>query len=271
MIQKFLHFYNSSVSYYLNGHCDQLIFAFHGYSNDSHIFDILEPALQNNYTLISIDLPIHGDTQWREPSFTPKILKEIIDKIIEQENLAKEYFLLGFSLGGRIAMSLFQHFPSQVKGMILLAPDGLYKGSWYRFIAQSFLGTQLTAYLLKRPEKAKSMLEWCQKKHLISNRLYHYADGLLNSKRERTLLAARWIIMRKMRPDLIKICKEIVHSGIPVKLIFGKGDTITPQYNANYFVQRSAPFVQFQEWEAGHLLLREKYYPQLAALFVPKF
>lgn len=267
MIQNFLPFNRSSICYYTFGHGKRLLFAFHGYSNDSHIFDVLQPALQNDYTLVAIDLPIHGGTRWRDGLFTSHKLNKIISLIIEKEKLPEDYILMGFSLGGRIAMSLFQQFPQHVSSMVLLAPDGLYKGKWYRFIAQSFIGTRITAYFLKRPETAMRILDWSKKNHIINTHVYLYAQGLLNSRRERMLLYARWTFMRKMRPSLKKICKAINSYSVPVKLIFGKGDTITPEHNADYLLANAAPYVEFQEWEAGHLLLREKYYPQLAALF----
>ena len=243
------------------------MFAFHGYSNDSHVFDVLQPALQNDYTFIAIDLPIHGSTRWRDGLFTAGKLNKIISLITEKEKLPQTYTLLGFSLGGRIAMSFFQQFPQHVSSMILLAPDGLYKGRWYRFIAQSFTGTRITAFFLKRPETAMHILNRFKKHRIINVHVYLYAKGLLNSKRERMLLYARWTFMRKMHPGLKKICKAINAYKVPVKLVFGKGDTITPEHNADYLLANAAPFVEFQEWEAGHLLLREKYYSRLAALF----
>lgn len=267
MIQKFLPFNRSSICYYTFGHGKQLLIAFHGYSNDSHIFDILQPALQNNYTFVAIDLPIHGGTRWRDGLFTAHKLNSIISLIVEKEKLPQTYTLMGFSLGGRIAMSLFQQFPQPVSDMILLAPDGLFKGKWYRFIAQSFIGTRITSYFLKRPETALYILNWSKKNHIINAHVYLYAKGLLNSKRERMLLYARWTFMRKMRPSLKKVCKTINLYRVPVKLVFGKGDTITPEHNADYLLANAPSFVEFQEWEAGHLLLREKYYRQLTALF----
>lgn len=267
MIQKFLPFNRSSICYYIAGHGKQLLIAFHGYSNDSHVFDVLQPVLQNNYTFIAIDLPIHGGTRWRDGLFTPDKLHKIISLIIAKEKLPQQYALLGFSLGGRIAMSLFQQFPQRVRNMVLLAPDGLYKGKWYRFIAQSFVGTRITAYFLKRPETAMRILDWSKKNRIINAHVYLYAKGLLNSKRERMLLYARWTFMRKMRPNLKRICKLINACEVPVKLVFGKGDTITPEHNADYLLANAPSFVEFHEWEAGHLLLREKYYSQLAALF----
>lgn len=267
MTQKFLPFSRSSICYYMSGHGKQLLIAFHGYSNDSHIFDVLLPALQNDFIFISIDLPIHGNTRWRDGLFTSGKLNKIISQIIEKEKLPQVYMLMGFSLGGRIVMSLFQQFPQQVSSMILLAPDGLYQGKWYRFIAQSFIGTRITAYFLKHPETAMRILNWSKKNHIINAHVYLYAQGLLNSRRERMLLYARWTFMRKMRPSLKKVCKAINTYKVPVKLVFGKGDTITPEHNADYLLANAPSFVEFQEWEAGHLLLRERYYHQLSALF----
>ncbi|ANI88292.1 hypothetical protein A9P82_02615 [Arachidicoccus ginsenosidimutans] len=267
MTHQYLPLFNSQISYYRFGSGSRLIIAFHGYSNDAQIFQLLESELKKNYTIIALDLPLHGNTRWNKILLTPKMLKKIIDAIIEKEQLPKEYWLMGFSLGGRIALSLFQYAPQQVKRLILLAPDGLYASWWHKFLVQTYLGNLITSFLLKHPKNAMNFLDKMKEKRFINQKVYDFAQGLLSSKRERTLLYARWFFMRKMRPNPDKICNAIIFYQTPVFLIFGKSDTITPAHNAQYLVDFATPYVHYYKWDAGHLLLREKYLSQLATLF----
>ncbi|MGF7232336.1 alpha/beta hydrolase [Arachidicoccus sp.] len=258
---------NGAICYGRFGTGNATCFCFHGYSNDSSIFEVLNSPLFHSYTFIAIDLPYHGDTKWSRSLLTPEKLNDIILSIIEKEQLPKTFSLLGFSLGGRVAMSAFLYAPHLVERMILLAPDGLYKGFWYKMVVQTQLGNKLMAYFLSRPEKAIRGLRLCKKVGLINNRFFLNAQGFVSSKRESTLLYARWISMRKLHPNLKKLGEKIKVYQLPVKMVFGKADIITPAHNATYLVNYAKPFIDFEQWNAGHMLLKEKYIAQLETLF----
>ena len=267
MTHLYLSLRNSSISYYRFGSGERVVIAIHGYSNDAQMFDLLEEDLKNNFTFICIDLPLHGHTRWNKDLLTPKKLQDIIDQILNKENLPKTYWLLGFSLGGRVALSIYQFAPNKVKRLILLAPDGLYTNWWNKFWVQTYIGNRTIAFFLKRPKSAMKLLNWYKKNHLINHKIYCFAQGLLSSKREGKLLYKRWKLMLKMRPSLHKIGNLITQYQTPVSLVFGKADGITPSGDAQYFAEKTKPYVAYSKWNAGHLLLRQKYLPQLISLF----
>ena len=59
--------------------------------------------------------------------------------------------VLGFSLGGRIALSLYQAQPENVEKLILLAPDGLIVNFWYWFSTQTWIGNNIFSFSMKYP------------------------------------------------------------------------------------------------------------------------
>ena len=267
MTHLYLTHNNSSISYYRFGAGRRVVVAIHGYSNDAQLFGLLEEELKNNFTFISIDLPLHGATHWDKELLTPKKFQTIIEQILCRENLPKTYWLLGFSLGGRIALSLYQYAPNNVKRLILLAPDGLYTSWWNKFWVQTYIGNRTIAYFLKRPRISAKLLDWFKRRRLINYKIYGFAQGLLNSKREGDLLHKRWKLMYKMQPHLNKICGNILYYQTPVSLVFGKADNITPSDDAQYFAECAKPYVEYAKWDAGHLLLKPKYLQQLISLF----
>jgi len=267
MTHLYLSLSNSSISYYRFGRGKRVVVAIHGYSNDAQLFGLLEEDLKNSFTFICIDLPLHGATRWNKDLLTPKKLQAIISQILSKEQLPKNYWLLGFSLGGRIALSVYQFTPESVKRLILLAPDGLYNSWWNKFWVQTYIGNRTIAFFLKRPQLAARLLDWFKKHRLVNRKIYSFAQGLLNSKRESHLLYERWKLMRKMRPALNKISSLILFHQTPVSLVFGKCDNITPSDDAQYFAENAKPYVEYAKWDAGHLLLKPKYLPQLISLF----
>src|SRR6266487_4172329 len=120
----FLQYKNSTISYYRFGSGPNVAICFHGYGEDASTFVFLEKFAGDQYSFISIDLPFHGKTVWNEGlNFIHTELVEIIKEISELKN--QKLSIIGFSLGGRIVLSLYQAMPEQIEKLILLAPDGL--------------------------------------------------------------------------------------------------------------------------------------------------
>ena len=79
---------------------------------------------------------------------------QIIDEILQQNNYKLQttnykLTLIGFSLGGRMALSFLQANPEKVEKLILLAPDGLKVNFWYWLATQTCLGNKFFAFTLK--------------------------------------------------------------------------------------------------------------------------
>jgi len=55
-----------------------LLIALHGFGDRARMFAVLAEALSAEYTTIAIDLPFHGQTEWREKTFTKADLLEIV-------------------------------------------------------------------------------------------------------------------------------------------------------------------------------------------------
>lgn len=267
MYKRFLQYKDASICYYIYGSGNQIAFCFHGYSNNARIFELLEAPLGDRFRLIAIDLPFHGETSWPRSRLTEIVLTEIIDLILAAEALPQKYWLVGFSLGCRVCIKLFTFRPAPVVRMILLSPDGLYNSIWYRFLVRTATGHKLMAFLLKSPRKAMPVLDWCRKLNIINTSVYNYACSFVHSKRESTLLFVRWVSMSKLHPNMKLFNSRMLERGIQVSIVFGKKDQITPRQNAQELRRFHNKYLHIALWDAGHLLLREKYLPKLLPLF----
>src|ERR1700737_2134129 len=97
-------FQSSHIHFLYGGWGNKVVICFHGYGDSSRSFEFLSNHLAPEvFTIIAIDLPFHGDTEWNEDlNFSVTDLKNIVDKILEQRNISadQKIVLLGFSLGG---------------------------------------------------------------------------------------------------------------------------------------------------------------------------
>src|SRR4051812_19762610 len=150
MTSHYITFKNSNVHYRQFGNGPKLLFCFHGYGRESDTFYILERRLGSLYTIIAIDVPFHGRTQWKdEIVLKPKYLQQFLLDIRSSLNKGNiKFSLLGFSMGGRIALHLTQIMPQEVERLVLLAPDGLNFNVWRWMASDTWAGNKFMNYTI---------------------------------------------------------------------------------------------------------------------------
>ncbi|MBN8676755.1 MAG: alpha/beta fold hydrolase [Chitinophagales bacterium] len=115
---------NGRIMVRTRGSGPHLLLALHGYGDQSLLFERLVPELCAGYLVVAIDLPQHGQTEWRKACFDKKDLLEIVS-LLQQKHPHQNISLLGFSMGARLWLSLLPDCSLSVTELILLAPDGI--------------------------------------------------------------------------------------------------------------------------------------------------
>src|SRR5215831_6094071 len=137
------------------GHGPKFAFCFHGYGEDAGSFQFLEKYAGAQYSFFALDLPFHGLTDWKDGyNCTSDDIRKIIFEIVAQNTPHVEEVrltLIGFSLGGRVALALYEKIPSRVERLVLLASDGLKVNFWYWLATQNWAGNKLFAFTMKHP------------------------------------------------------------------------------------------------------------------------
>src|SRR5258705_3373269 len=175
-----LQYKTSTINYYRFGSGSRMAICFHGYGEDAVTFGFLEKFAGNEYSFISIDLLFHGETVWNEGlNFTYNDLIGIIKEISELKNSKPEIrdpklSFIGFSLGGRIALSIYQALPEQTERLILLAPDGLKVNFWYWLATQTWLGNKLFYFTMKHPGWFFFFLKILNKLGLVNTSIFKF-------------------------------------------------------------------------------------------------
>jgi len=258
--------YKHSFIHYLKfGQGIKFLFCFHGYGEDAQSFTFLRSVLGNDYTLIAIDFPFHGKTKWNEGfEFTPDDLQEIINGIVPLE--LQTISMLGYSMGGRIALTMLQQFPSKTDSVVLIAPDGLHKNFWYWFSTQTSMGNKLFDYTMKKPWWFFSGMTFLTKFRLLNKSIFKFAHTYLDDDRERMMLYKRWTTMRKFVPQSAIITAALRKYKIPLKMLFGSYDRIILAERSTS-LDKTNDTITVKKIKAGHQLLKEKYSKEIAVLF----
>ncbi|MES2372165.1 MAG: alpha/beta hydrolase [Bacteroidota bacterium] len=256
-------FRSSSIHYIQYGYGPELIFCFHGYGENASSFAIFEEILGERFTLLAIDFPFHGKTDWREGLlFAPSDLLPILDMLNPGQ---KPMHLMGYSMGGRVALQLLELIPERVTGLVLIASDGLHKNKWQWLATRTKVGNRLFAFSMKHPFIMNSLLDLLSKLGLYNNSLLKFIHYYLDDIDQRMILYRRWTTMRKFRPSLGLLKKIVREKKIPINMLFGKFDRVILAKNGWQFSKQSGGYIKVTEIDAGHQLLREKHVPLITS------
>lgn len=262
---------NSSISYYRFGSGPKTVVCFHGYGEEATAYEFLGKYGGTQFTFYSIDLPFHGKTEWKDGlKFTINDLKQIVEKILEQEDFNPQLFkfsLFGFSLGGRIALSLYQSIPDQIEKLILLAPDGLKVNFWYWLATQTWLGNRFFKLTMYKPGWFFGFLKLLNKLNLVNTSIFKFVNYYIGDAEVRRLLYFRWTTLRKVKPIVSQIKKNIEKYNTQVRLVYGKHDRIILSSVGEKFRKGIEEHCNLSVIRAGHQVLHEKHVEEILSAF----
>ena len=119
---------NNRLHYCFSGNLNKpLILFLHGFMGNSDEFDAVVKSLANEFYCLSVDLPGHGKTQVLDDDcYTMaktadaliSFLDNLLDSVLNKSKISR-CFLIGYSMGGRLALYLMLHFPQYFHKVIL--------------------------------------------------------------------------------------------------------------------------------------------------------
>lgn len=269
MEHHYLTYKNSRISYYRFGAGPKLVFCFHGYGEEASVYGFLEKYTGDKFSFISIDMPFHGKTEWKEGfNFSTEDLQQICRAISLTDNQKPaienlKFSLLGFSLGGRMTLSLYQSQPETVEKIILLAPDGLKVNFWYWLATQTWPGNKFFALTMRKPGWFFGFLKLLNKLGFVNASIFKFVNYYIGNKEVRQQLYNRWTALRKLKPDLELIKASIQENNTTVRLVYGKHDRIILSSVGEKFRKGIEDNCSLSVIHSGHQVLHEKHVEEI--------
>ncbi|ASK62892.1 2-succinyl-6-hydroxy-2,4-cyclohexadiene-1-carboxylate synthase [Virgibacillus phasianinus] len=106
----------SAYWYEISGQGDKVMLL-HGFTGSSATWSKLVSLLEHNYQVITIDLPGHGKTKVDQPKSMDDCCSDI--KTLLQVLAINMVHMLGYSMGGRTALSFAIAYPDMVQSLVL--------------------------------------------------------------------------------------------------------------------------------------------------------
>lgn len=125
----------------------------HGMGSASTAWKPLIPKLSEQFEVITLDLPGHGDTPLNpNQAMDPNSLGKLVEKNL-RENGIEKFHTVGNSLGGWIGLEISADFPNSVLSYVGLAPAGLWLTPYTNKFPAEFMVRAMAKTLVKPAPK----------------------------------------------------------------------------------------------------------------------
>ncbi|MFM2286537.1 MAG: hypothetical protein RLZZ543_2034 [Bacteroidota bacterium] len=241
----------------------QWLIALHGYGQEASVFRHFAELHHDIYSLLVIDLAYHGTQSSMQKGFIfdEAYASAWMQAMLDQLAISK-IGLLGYSIGGRISMSIAAWFPEFIEELILIAPDGMPVSSTYRCLTGTRAGQMLFRKFISSPGIAFLLIRLGEKLKLLPLKVADYFRNEISTEEKRQQLFDTWMAYRKCLPQA-RLLRE--QRALPVMCILGKSDKVIPFRKARRFALKQFASVQLLELNMGHNLLSEKAMKQISA------
>lgn len=238
------------VRYADRGFGDSVVLLLHGFGGDLDNWMFNLDSLAEKHRVLALDLPGHGQSVKTNVDPSLSGMATFVRKFLDVLSVSSVH-VVGHSMGGAIAMQLASDSPETVKSLGLICSAGL--------------GPDINSDYLRGFVEAQSQ----QELKLVLQQLFadeslvnlQLVNDLLNYKRMDGVEAS----LNALSETLISageqtfLTDNIVASGIPVLVIWGKQDRIIPVSHAQNYSAAGGSCVEVEIFDsAGHMVQMEK-------------
>ncbi len=254
MNSRFINTEKCRVHYLVWGTGERLIIALPSFSNAASLFEPIGLALQDQCTLVALDLPFHGRTQWEMAQYSRTDVASWIKAILH--DFKKDRFeWMGFSLGGWIILFMLDRCPPHLSGIHLIAPDGLatYR-TFYPSLVPQFVRRLLFHSISRHPQKWLGLAQRLHDWRLLDHFSFIYIEKQLRTSIQTDRLFQTWLSLPHFPVSSKGTQSELIRKGIPLSLSLGLRDKFV---NTQRIQSWAAPItqVQLQLFDQGHQLV----------------
>ena len=237
----FLNHAAAKLHYQVIGSGPKVLLAFHGYGQDSHHFGSIGEVLGDDYTIYAFDLFFHGKSALpkNQVPLQKQLLAVLIEQLLEKEQIER-FSVMGFSMGGKFALSLTESFPEKMDALFLIAPDGIGTSFWYNVATYPGWLQGLFKQTVLKPKPFFRMVNILHYTNVVDKSLLRFTRGQMNSLQNRLRVYRSWVAFRELTFDIRKIISLLNLHHIPVTVFLGQYDKVIPRRRLQVFLKALA-------------------------------
>ncbi len=249
---------NNKLGYRKLGNGKEALLAFHGFGQESSYFTGFAKATETRFTLYSIDLFFHGNSLWhdRGEPLSEEVWFSFVKALLQRHQIQR-FSLIGYSLGGKLALLTCTQWASRIDKLILIAPDGIKTNLWYSLATYPYAIRKAFRKTVNRPRAFFLLVKIFRGLGLLDKGVARFAKSQMHTRPRRYRVYATWMVLRKIRPGLAKLTELINRYGIETEMYLGKYDRIITGKNMEKWLATLKKH-QLTMLETGHTTLIEE-------------
>ena len=235
--------------------------AIHGFSRPLEDMTAVRPLLAADTAVLMPHLAAHGKSSGHHRPLDPELWYAAIDQILKNEGLQFNGTLIGYSLGGRVALSWWTDQPHRFDRVLVMAPDGLVKNPGYRFSVDTAIGRAWLNQSGRQRQSLVQLLSVLRSIRVLPAHFHQFSLFHLETAEMWSMVINCWISLRKFWPSRRRIRKTAAaHPGV-LEAHFGKRDKVIKPRNSKAL--KGCGPVRFHP--CGHGLLRPDIIERIAS------
>jgi len=243
------------------------IFYFHGFGQKCNsVKKFLSNSLLEAYTVHSVGLFFHESSfpLERLPN-SPLESQELVSFITEYRKMhgIGDFHLMGYSIGARLCFDLLLHF--KIKGILVIAPDGITKNIWQTLFTRSSLINKLALTTVRNSRISLGFATFIHRIGLISTYELRLTRNNIRSPKALKNVLNVWACYSRIYPSFNKWIEVLREKNIPHYFLFGKNDKIITSRASRKVLKHSN---NVEIVDDGHDLVKEKYSKNVCDFFL---
>ncbi|GMQ30942.1 alpha/beta hydrolase [Algoriphagus confluentis] len=224
------------LAYQVFGEQGEVFLIFHGFGQTHGDMLPMEIFRKENQRFVFVDAFYHGKSTWKDANkpMNRKIWLELIDGLRDQLNFT-EFHLIGYSMGGKISLLIYELMAEKVLSLILLSPDGIKTGLWYSMSNYPGSFHPVMKQVVFKPKGLYKVMESLGSVGLIQSSLRKFFQTQMGTRSQRAQMYFTWKIMGGLQPRLGIITQKARKLNTPVWLFLGEFDQMIPVKNLKKF------------------------------------
>lgn len=221
---------NICIHYQIFGSGSKIIIAFHGFSKSSEDYKLYEELLGKQYTIIAPDLFYHGKTKFAAKevqSFSKAHLYDVLSGWLSHLKVER-FSVLGYSMGGRLALFMLEKFHCRIEHLYLLAPDGLKINFWNWFITNTKFGKYTYGASIRNPSIVYGISKVGKSLKILPPKIDKFLDINFGTPGIRLRVYRVWQLYKHINFSQRKLAEIIEQQNVTTHIVGGKKDPVIP-------------------------------------------
>lgn len=237
------------------GKGEKLLIALHGFGDRARMFAVLEEALGKNYTVVAVDWPFHGQTEWSKNTFTKEDLLLIVENILREHGKSR-FCLMGFSFGARLSQAMLPELAGRLDKLYLFSPDGVKTRGMTTAVHTPLWVRRFLFRILQKPGWFLTLLDTGKKIGLLPPLIHHFLSNNLNRPERFQRTFGCWLTLDAFYLRRRDIRATLEKTGLPADVYIGLHDRFLHQKVLKKLYE-GLPNVRVCWLEEGHRIVGE--------------